>query len=355
MISNTPSFDRVLSAIYRQEPDHVPSAELWIDPEVKQAFLAHPIATLKDDVEFWVTAGYDFITLDTDLYAAPQIQESIVTPHKNTANAYEQRREARNWVSEDSAVIRNHADVECFPWPTADSMDYSMYTQVEEYLPPEMKVVVTFGHIYTMAWQLMGFESFCLCLLDDLPLVKDIIDRLGEQTMRLLEKVLSYPCVGAVCFQDDIAYTNGLMVSPELLRRIFFPWLRRAAEICHAVDRPLLYHSDGLLDPVIPDIIAAGVDALHPIEPKCMDIVEVKAQYGDQLALIGNLDLGYTLTRGTPQEVRTEVRYLIKHVAPGGGFLLGSANSVTNYVPLENYKAMLSATFEYGRYPIGLA
>lgn len=82
-----------------------------------------------------------------------------------------------------------------------------------------------------------------------------------------------------------------------------------------------------------------------------MDIVKVKAEYGDRLALIGNLDLGYTLTRGTPQEVRDEVRYLIKHVAQGGGFLLGSANSVTNYVPLENYRAMLEATSEYGNFP----
>jgi uroporphyrinogen decarboxylase len=109
-----------------------------------------------------------------------------------------------------------------------------------------------------------------------------------------------------------------------------------------------------MLDLVVPDIIAAGIDALHPIEPKCMDIVKVKQQYGDRLALIGNLDLGYTLTRGTPEEVREAVLYLVKNVAPGGGFLLGSANSVTNYVPLKNYRAMLDATFEYGAYPINL-
>jgi uroporphyrinogen decarboxylase len=349
-----PLFDRVLSALYRQEPDQVPIAEVWVDPEVKAAFLGHPVLSLRDDVSFWVSAGYDFIALDTDLYAAPQVQQSIVNPHSNTAIQYQDHRQDRNWVDSKASVIKNREDVEAFPWPTADSLDYSMYEEVETYLPQDMKVVVTFGHIFTMAWQLMGFEHFCVSLLDDLALVEDIMQRIGDESMLLLEKVLRYPCVGAMCIQDDIAYTNGLMVSPGLLRRIFFPWLRQSAEICHAAGRPLIFHSDGLLDQVMTDIIAAGVDALHPIEPKCMDIAAVKQAYGDRLALVGNLDLGYTLTRGTPQEVREEVRYLIKNVAPGGGYLLGSANSVTNYVPLENYRAMLEAAFDYGRYPIQL-
>jgi uroporphyrinogen decarboxylase len=85
-----------------------------------------------------------------------------------------------------------------------------------------------------------------------------------------------------------------------------------------------------------------------------MNIEEVKRSYGHQIALIGNLDLGYTLTRGTPQEVRQQVKTLIKQLGPGGGYLMSSANSVTNYVPLENFKAMLEATFEFGRYPISL-
>jgi uroporphyrinogen decarboxylase len=354
MTAQKPSFDRVLTAIHRQEPDRVPIAEVWVDPEVKEAFLGHPVRTLQDDVNFWLSAGYDFITLDTDLYAAPQVQQSIVNPHSNTANQYQVHRQDRNWVASDARVIKDWEDVERFPWPTADSLDYSMYQQIEAYLPPGMKVVVTFGHIFTMAWQMMGFEHFCVSLLDDPALVMEIIKRIGEPTLQLLERVLSFPCVGAQRIHDDIAYTNGMMISPGLLRQIFFPWLRQSAEICHAAGRPLNFHSDGLLDQVLPDIIAAGVDVLHPIEPKCMDIVAVKAAYGDRLALIGNLDLGYTLTRGTPQEVRDEVRYLIQNVAPGGGFLLGSANSVTNYVPLENYQAMLEAAFAYGQYPIQL-
>ncbi|MGZ6347647.1 MAG: uroporphyrinogen decarboxylase family protein [Anaerolineales bacterium] len=351
-ISN--SFDRFLTAIHRREPDRVPFGELGIDPEVKQAFMGHPVLTPKDDLEFFIAAGYDYVLVDTDLYATPQIQGRIIKPHSDTASAYAIRRPDRNWVDAKTNAIQTWEDVEKFPWPTAEQVDCSIYSQIKPLLPPEMKLLVTFGHIYTMAMQLMGFESFCIKLMEDPPLVMSIIDRLGNESMRLLERILSFDDVGAVCIQDDIAYTSGLMVSPRSLRKIFFPWLTRAAEISHSYNRPLIYHSDGKVDEVLPDIIAAGVDALHPIEPKCMNIGEVKLSFGQQIALIGNVDLGYTLTRGTPQEVRQEVRTLIKKVGQGGGYLMSSANSVTNYVPLANYKAMLEATIEYGRYPISL-
>jgi uroporphyrinogen decarboxylase len=354
MAAHENSFDRFLTAIHRQEPDRVPFGELGIDPEVKQAFMGRPVETLKDDVDFYIRAGYDYVLVDTDLYATPQIQGRIIKPHSDTAQAYDQSRPDRNWVDSKAKAIQTREDVEKFSWPTAEDVDYSVYTKIKPLLPAKMKLLVTFGHIYTMAMQLMGFESFCLNLMEEPELVKGIMDRLGNESMRLLEKVLTYDEVGAVCIQDDIAYTSGMMVSPRSLRKIFFPWLARAAEISHCHNRPLIFHSDGKVDEVLPDIIAAGVDALHPIEPKCMNIAEVKKTYGDRIALIGNVDLGYTLTRGTPQEVRDEVRSLIMRLGPGGGYLMSSANSVTNYVPLENYKALLEATFEYGRYPISL-
>ncbi|MGW8250067.1 MAG: hypothetical protein ACWGO1_05450, partial [Anaerolineales bacterium] len=139
-----PLFDRVLAALHRQEPDRVPIAEVWVDPEVKAAFLDHPVLNLRDDVNFWVSAGYDFIALDTDLYAAPQVQQSIVSPHTNTALQYQDHRQDRNWVDSKAGVLRDWADVEAFPWPTADSIDYSIYDDVEAYLPQTMKAVVTF-------------------------------------------------------------------------------------------------------------------------------------------------------------------------------------------------------------------
>jgi uroporphyrinogen decarboxylase len=130
--------------------------------------------------------------------------------------------------------------------------------------------------------------------------------------------------------------------------------MEELASIAHQAGMPFILHSDGKLWQVLDDLVALGLDALHPIEPKAMDINTVKQRYGHRLALFGNIDLGYTLTRGTPDEVRAEVRRRIRDLAPGGGYAVGSSNSVTHYVPLANFNAMREATFDYGAYPIHL-
>ena len=144
------------------------------------------------------------------------------------------------------------------------------------------------------------------------------------------------------------------MVAPEYLRQFVFPWHRRIGQICRDKGLPLFYHSDGDLRAVLPDIINNGVVLLHPVEPAAMDIAELKHEYGDVLAFAGNIDLGLTLTLGAPEDVKKEVRNKIRALAPGGGYMCGSSDSIPEYVPLRNFEAMCSAIAEYGRYPISL-
>ena len=354
MEDTSPNFDRVLAALHCEEPDRVPPAEIWVDQEVRDEFMGHPVRSLEDEVAFWKCAGFDFVAMDNDLWSTPQIQGNILSPLKDTAHLYTGGREERGWVSEQAGIIKSWEDVESFPWPKVEDLDFTNLERIGEHLPPNMKVIMTFGHIYTAAWQLMGFENFCVMLYEDLPLVKEIIRRIGEEVLKQTEVILTFDSVGAMCFQDDIAYSSGPIISIAMLRELFFPWLAEIVSICHSRGRQLIYHTDGNASPLLPDIVAAGVDAFQAIEPKVMDIVAIKRAYGERLALMGNLDLGYTLTRGTPREVEEAVKYLLKNVAPGGGFLLGSCNSITNYVPLENFKTMVRATLEYGRYPITL-
>jgi len=179
-----------------------------------------------------------------------------------------------------------------------------------------------------------------------------MFERIGDLQYRIFRRLIEYDCVGAVWMPDDIAYSTGLMVNPRIFRRDLFPWFKRMAEDCAQRGLPLIYHSDGDLTDVLPDIVDCGFRALHPIEPKAMDIRKLKREYGKRLCLMGNLDLGYTLTRGTPQEVAAEAKERIRTIAPGGGYCLGSANSVPEYVPLANFNAMREAAFKYGRYPI---
>ncbi|HEY6952023.1 MAG TPA: uroporphyrinogen decarboxylase family protein, partial [Bacteroidota bacterium] len=153
--------------------------------------------------------------------------------------------------------------------------------------------------------------------------------------------------VDILWYSDDIAFADGLLVSPKTLHEYFFPWLRKIGELARKANKPLLYHSDGLLWDVFGDIIDCGVDAIHPIEPKAMKIAEVKARFGDRLCLLGNVDVDI-LARGTEQEIRLIVRENIEKVGYNGGYCVGSGNSIPDYVKYENYLALLAASKEFG-------
>jgi uroporphyrinogen decarboxylase len=365
-IDFTPDFNRVRTALLLQgEPDRVPLAEGGIDGEVKAAFLGRPIAGLKDEVEFWYKAGYDFVPLpcgirlmfsmgfssDEDRQLGERVSSSIHL-QRSQYSVYGDGSKERAWAEEHTGIIASRADFERFQWPEPEDFDYTPFETIGALLPPGMKVIAYQGWIFTPAWIMMGFEGFSYALHEDPGLVEAMFERIGDLQYRIFQRLIQYDCVAGVWMPDDIAYSTGLMVNPQVFRQNLFPWFKRMAADCARRDLPLIYHSDGDLTDMLPDIVDCGFNALHPIEPKAMDIVTLKREYGTRLCLMGNLDLGYTLTRGTPAEVEAEVKERIRTIAPGGGYCLGSSNSVTEYVPMANYNAMREAAFKYGKYPI---
>jgi uroporphyrinogen decarboxylase len=111
---------------------------------------------------------------------------------------------------------------------------------------------------------------------------------------------------------------------------------------------PKLFHCDGTVEPVIEDLIELGFNGLHPVDPTAMDIEKVKERWGNKICLVGNIDLSYTLVRGTPEEVEEEVKNRIEKIGYNGGYILSSANSITSYCPTENILAMRDALLKYG-------
>ena len=251
-------------------------------------------------------------------------------------------------------MITDHASLDHFAWPEAVAEPYHDVARLSQILPPEVKVIPLLGYIFAGTWMLMGFDRFCVDLAGGGQLATVVMEKIGRFHCQVVENLLQFNCVGAICMPDDLAFKTGLMVKPSFLREHVFPWHQRIGELVRAKGLPYLFHSDGCYASVIDDLLECGYHAIHPCEPASFDITELKRLYGGRLCLCGNIDLESTLTLGSPEDVDREVKMRMCTIAPGGGYCCGSSNSVTEYVPLENYRAMLAATKKYGRYPINL-
>jgi len=151
-----------------------------------------------------------------------------------------------------------------------------------------------------------------------------------------------------VIVAEDLAWKQGPLFSPKTVRELFLPRMKKVAD---KIKLPWIYHSDGNLLPILDDLLTLGMNGLANIEPNAMDIVELKRKYGHRICLMGNIDLHYTLTQGTPEETEAEVKKRIQEVGPGGGYILASSNGLTAYCKPENVLAMSRALLKYGTYP----
>jgi uroporphyrinogen decarboxylase len=348
-----PNFERVRTMLLRTgEPDRVPLGDISVHPMLKAGVLGRPVRTPGDEVAFWARAGFDYVPIEQGLQLTDVIKRQSMHEVEAQYAADSTETQVRSWATEGTGLIATRADLEAFQWPDPDRLDYGPLERIGPLLPPKMKIFAVVGKVFTNVSWLMGLEGLSFALADDPDLVAAVFERVGRFQHRVVETLLRYDTIGAIWHADDIAFKTQLLVSPQVLRRHVFPWYTAMNRMAHSKGIPVVYHSDGALQEVVEDIIGCGFDAMNPIEPPAMDINAIKSQFGTRISIIGNIDLGYTLTRGTPDEVRAEVRQRIRDLAPGGGYAVSSSNSVPEYVPLANFNAMREATFEFGRYPI---
>lgn len=348
-----PDFERYLKALHCEEPDRVPQGDWHVDHQPKEAFLGRSIKTLQDQVDFWYAAGFDFATSSSGILEPVRAPEGMTTKGEAVHTEYGDK-VPREWAHEHEGMLTSWEKFEKYKWPTADDFDLSKWGTLDRILPKGMKAILLLGKIYTTAWMYMGAETFFDTLEEDEELVGAIINKIGDIQYQTFLRVAEHPCVGACLNPDDIAFNTGLLVNPKYLRKYVFPWYKKIGKICREKGIGFIFHSDGDCTEAMEDLIDCGFHAFNPIQPNAMDIVEVKKRWGKKLCLIGNINLDSTLTLGTPDDVRAEVYERIRTIGPGGGYMVSSSNSITDYVPVANMRALLDATYEFGKYPIQL-
>jgi uroporphyrinogen decarboxylase len=337
-----PDFTRLKKTLFNEKADTVPLIELGIDPYIKSVILKRSYQTLADEVEFMSGMGYDFVKLqpkiniDVQLRITQKQEKYILSSIDN----------ARAWAPDSKGIIKNWNDFEKYPWPVKSEIDYSAFEKIRNLLPDGMGVIGQYGDIFTLTWEMMGFENFAIAIYQQPDLVEAIFDKIGDLIISMFDTMADMEWVEALWYSDDIAYTSGLMVNPQFFRSYFFPLLKYIGDLAKKRKIPFIFHSDGILWDVMEDIIDSGINALHPIEPKSMDLREVKKKVGDKLCLCGGIDVDM-LARSQEDEIVEITQKWLTEIAETGGYCAGSSNSIPEYINIKNYLAMVQTVINY--------
>lgn len=255
----------------------------------------------------------------------------------------------RRYQDEHTGPIMSWDDFERYPWPDPAAPELSAGLEwFQENLPDDMCIIGGLtGHLAEeLAW-LMGYETLCFALYDQRDLVAAIAEKLLEIYRVCLDRMLQYDRVKMVWSSDDMGFRTGLLISPDDTRRYVLSGHKVLAAMAHRAGRPYLLHSCGNLGDIIEDLIDdVAIDAKHSFEDTIEDVRDVKQTYGRRIALIGGMDVDF-LCRSDEQAIRRRVRDTLDRCQPGGGYCLGTGNSVANYIPLDHYLAMVDEGMLY--------
>ena len=330
-----PDFEQFLKVLRREgSPEHLPLYEHVASPEFIAARMGVPFDQWDMDqpaywqtyVEFWLGLGFDCVPMEIMLNC----------PLEGTWDDTSQG-------SEEHAVIYDMKDFQKYPWPDESRpIDFRHFETVASLLSDGTKIVGGVG-MGPFEWvsQLMGVMGLSYALVDQPELVRAMFDKIGSLIVAADKQLVSMEAVGALRQGDDLGFKTSTFLSPGILRRHVFPIYKRMVAIAHEAGKPFVLHSCGQLAEVYDDLIEdVGIDAKHSFEEAILPVEEFKRQYGDRCTPLGGLDVDL-ICRSDEQEIRRYTRAKIEACFADGYYALGTGNSLTDYMPMQNYLIVL--------------
>jgi len=334
-MSREPCFDNLLKVLKCERPDRPTLFEFFLNIplyehligyklEEKGALLSDP----KNAIAAYQAAGYDYAMILGSDFSFP-------------AGEVEAK---ESFSLNDGVLIKDWESFHAYNWPDPDSFDYSRLKTCEQDLPQGMKLIVCGpGGVLENTIRLVGYENLCYMLVDEPDLAEAIFTKVGSGFLGYYERCVSYDSVGALMCNDDWGFNTQTMFSPADLRKHVFPWHKKTVALAHRHGKPAMLHSCGQLQEVMEDVIEdMKFNGKHSYEDTIEPVEEAYERWGGRIAILGGMDLDF-VCRETPDAVQKRAVAMLERTRERGGYALGTGNSVPEYVPWENYFAMISA------------
>ena len=276
--------------------------------------------------EAFAAAGYDYTSVGLPNFGFPV------------------QRAAKSTLSlNEGAGMTNRRAFEEYPWQDPEAADYTVLERVAPHLPEGMKLMIMGPScVLENTTALIGYENLCMMIHDDPVLLQDIFDAVGSRLLRYYELAIKYDSVGILMSNDDWGFNTQTFLSVEDMRKYVFPWHKKIVEAGHKAGKPVILHSCGNFDQVMDDVIDnMKFNAKHSYEDVILPVEDAYEKWGSRIAILGGMDVDF-LIRSTTDEIKKRSRDMLDRTRERGNYALGSGNSVPEYIPQENYLAMIS-------------
>jgi len=341
-----PDFTHILDAAQNRKPARLPLYEHIIDPKIIAQVLDTDmtIPQTGDDprafreyytkqCRFWRQMTYDTISAEGTIV-------DILPDHGAILGGR-------------PGPIQNRADFEHYPWDELPGRYWRQWAPhfdaLGEVIPPDMRAVGGVGNgVFEISEDLVGYQWLCLMIYDDPELTADLYRRIGDLMVtiwtQMLQRYGDLLALGRM--GDDLGFKSSTLVSPEFIVEHIVPQHRRIVSLVHDADKPFLLHSCGKIFSVMEDLIGTGIDAKHSNEDQIAPFGQWLDRYGDRIALFGGIDFSLLCAEDSRIVFEEVVRLGTKFRSSARGFALGSGNSIPDYIPVDNYLALVEAAKE---------
>ncbi|NLO75009.1 MAG: hypothetical protein GX100_12985 [candidate division WS1 bacterium] len=359
--------ERILATYSHQLPDHVPLA-YWGRPDVDEPLMEHlGLASMEEvyarlQVERFGGVGlslsFPVWEARSDKYAqegawpgagSELVWHDDITFEDNWGTVWRIGGEGK-YLQHLSSPLEKAEDPDEYDFPGPDRIvnDPHLAEKVSEQKSRGLYVQTGVEQPYKTAWRLRGMEQNLMDYYVNREFKEKLYEKIYATWGELCRRTVS---AGADEFHigGDIAMQDRLFMSPQVWREVDKPRLARLIGIARGInpDIHVSIHSDGNLMEIMDDLVEIGFDVINPVQPECMDPVEVKRRWGDKISLWGCGSLQQVLPYGRVQDVRDHVNYLIENCGYDGGLLLAPSNVWQPDVPLENIVAFYDTALEY--------
>ena len=240
------------------------------------------------------------------------------------------------------------ADIENYPWPDLSYFDFSdIYRKIEEF-PDHFVFTGMWCSFFHLAADFFGMENFFIKMYENPMIVDAVLEHIVDFYAAANDKFLAGlgDRADAMFFGNDFGTQLDLFVSPEQFRRFVLPSFKKLINVGKKYNKIVMLHSCGSIYRIIPDLIDAGVDVLHPLQAQAAGMsAQDLSQYKNDIAFLGGIDAQSFFVNATPAQIKDEVRRVRGLLGPG--FVVSpSHEEILPNVPAENILAMAEAARE---------